>query len=133
MNKFMYLNPRPLLVIESAGGGNLGRCYSAMSYKVTSKRKLSLAEITNLRESGFLGYGQEFYVNHVNHEGRHVRISGLAEIEPSGEDVIECSEVDHTGKVVACPATNPYSGQVYTPNKEPYYIYHCESRVDSSD
>ena len=51
------------LIIESKGGANLGHCYNAMYYTVKSlNRPLVDSDLTALRDLGWLGYGQEFYI-----------------------------------------------------------------------
>lgn len=137
--KNVYINKRPKLTVELSGGTSLGNCYSASYYKVTSSHPLSMKDLTLLREAGFLGYGQEFYVKQVIGDDRIGVPAALdwqtsPNVKASGHDVIECSEVSNqTGEVVRVPAINPYSNEPYKPHTENYYIYACESRVDSSD
>ena len=87
---------RPSLVIEHLGGRNLGRCYNAMFYRVTSTQALSRDDLSRLRDIGFLGYGQEF----------------ICEGPVRYEDAVPTG-IDEDGT--------------------PYFVYSCESRVDSSD
>jgi hypothetical protein len=56
----MALNPIPSLQITTTGGANLGRCYNASYFQVVSTKKLTDVQIRQLRDMGFLGYGQEF-------------------------------------------------------------------------
>lgn len=112
----VYKNPRPKLTIESTGGANLGRCYNSMSYTVTSTDKLKRDTLNALRDAGFLGYGQEFYI--------HSKCDGTE--EPAGKDTVTCKLVhERTGEVVGEEPEN--TSDFF------YYVYHCESRVDSSD
>lgn len=150
---FVYRNERPSLTIAPAGGANLGRCYSASYFDVTSTRPLSMEDLKLLRDIGFLGYGQEFMAHQVIGEekvqvpqrfnpGRYTvdfkegdeQLPSAKDVKPSGIDVVPCVMVDRaTGAVIPGEAINPYSGKPYAPNKQPYFTYRCESRVDSSD
>lgn len=114
----VYKNKRAELTIEQVGGGSLGRCYSFTQYKVTTKSPLTDVQITTLRESGFLGYGQEFYVL-TPKEARE---------SPAGRDILECVDSD-TGK----PALDPRTNKPYNSIKVNYYECLFERRVDSSD
>lgn len=116
----VWKSPRPKLVIESRGGANLGRCYNAQYFEVTSTTALCREDLYKLREMGFLGYGQEFRVSGPFSDEDH---------EPTGVDVVQCVNTE-TGET---PAVNPYSGKPYPDHEFPYYVYRCESRVDSSD
>jgi len=49
--------------IEYTGKQNLGRCYNATHFTLTSKEQLSSEFIYYLRDLGLLGYGQEFWFN----------------------------------------------------------------------
>lgn len=135
----VYRGSRARLTIENAGGRNLGRCYNASYYKVTSQDRLDMERLCKLREAGFLGYGQEFEAHFINEEGKKVAVEAKVDwqspkIEPTGVDVVQCSEVDEdTNEVIKCPSINPYTGKEDVPTELQYYIYHCESRVDSSD
>ncbi len=134
MNKRMYINPRPLLAIELAGGRSLGNCYSATTYRITSTRKLNMGQLVILRSVGLIGYGQEHSFTFVCADGSRspgpIHDGGM----PTGVDVIQCSEIDErTGSVVRCPSINPYSGIEDQPHEEPFYVYECEDRVDSGD
>lgn len=151
---FVYRNPRPLLTIESKGGASLGNCYSASYYEVTSQHPLSMEDLRRLRESGFLGYGQEFSCVQVIEKDTRVRVPERfnvgkyvvgykegddkfpksSEVTPSGKDRVPCTMMDrHTRAVIEGEAINPYSGLPYQPTEMSYYVYACESRVDSSD
>jgi hypothetical protein len=150
---FVYRNSRPSLVITSEGGASLGNCYSASYFEVTSTRPLDMEDLHRLRDCGFLGYGQEFSAYQVIGEER-VRVPGrfnpgryvvgykegddknpeAKDVKPSGKDVVPCVMVDrYTRKVIEGQAINPYSGKPYEPIEASYYVYRCESRVDSSD
>lgn len=113
---FYYKNPRPALVIESMGGANLGRCYNSMSYRVTSVEKINRDNLIKLRDAGFLGYGQEFTV-HSQCDGKE---------EPGGYDMIDCHTYNSQGHDLG-------KDESRQPIKVSYFIYNCESRVDSSD
>lgn len=141
----LYLNKRPSLVIEHAGGGNLGNCYNSMSYKITSLHPMTQKELFLLRDAGFLGYGQEFYCYFEKADGSKVGVPSEKDWlpqqyktgkgpEPTGIDIVPCVEVDdRTGKVLNIKYINTYSGKEVQPTEIGYYVYHCESRVDSSD
>lgn len=150
---FVYRNDRPSLAIVHAGGANLGRCYSASYFTVTSTRPLSMEDLNTLRDIGFLGYGQEFMAHQVIGEervrvpqrfnpGRYCvgfkegdeELPSAKDVKPSGVDVVPCVMVDRaTGEVIPGKAINPYSGEPYGTHDQAYYVYRCESRVDSSD
>jgi len=136
--KRVYLNSRPSLTVENTGGRNLGRCYNASYYKVTSLHPLSQEALNRLREAGFLGYGQEFTCLYVQPDGKKVRppekVDWRTKVEATGADDVPCSEVhEDTNEVIRTPSINPYSGKEDVPTKIPYYVYECEDRVDSSD
>lgn len=63
-------NPKNL-VVEVTGWENLGRCYNATYYRVLSWKPLTDNHINFLRESGFLGGGQEFSYS----RGENVKIN----------------------------------------------------------
>lgn len=150
---FVYRNPRPALTVTNQGGANLGNCYNASYYEVTSSRPLDMEDLDRLRDCGFLGYGQEFICRQVIGD-KQVRVPGrfnpgkyvvgyqegddknpsAQDTEPSGKDMVPCQMVDrHTREVIPGTAINPYSGLPYEPIEQAYYVYRCESRVDSSD
>lgn len=136
----IYNNPRPCLVVERVGGGKLGNCYHSMKYKVTSTRAMSMEDMCDLRKAGFLGYGQEFYAKYVKADGTKDAVpqtldwKTTKDVVATGHDLIECSEVDdRTGEVLRTPSINPYSGKEDEPREVSYFVYECESRVDSSD
>lgn len=56
-------NTLPVLEIYRRGGANIGRCYNAQYFEIRCSHELSNEKIHKLREAGFLGYGQEFYIN----------------------------------------------------------------------
>ena len=151
---FVYRNARPLLTIESKGGASLGNCYSASYYEVTSLHPLSMEDLHRLRESGFLGYGQEFRCVQIIDKdtrvavparfnvGKYVvgyregddKLPKSSDVTPSGKDSVPCTMMDrHSRAVIEGQAINPYSGLPYQPTEMAYYTYACESRVDSSD
>lgn len=138
--KRVYRNPRPQLTIQVTGGAHLGRCYEATYYKVTSKRPLSKKDLRNLRDGGFVGYGQEFMCWYQNSEGNREQVPEeldwrtSKDLVPTCHDVVPCVDVDEvTGEVTKNPSVNPYSGKEDQPINDPYYVYECESRVDSGD
>lgn len=108
---------RPQLTIEVTGGRNLGRCYNATYYRVTSLSKLTRERIDALRKAGFLGYGQEFSIT-SKCDGTEL---------PAGID--EEQPLDESGN----PRINHYTKQPCSPVRQPYFIYNTEDRVDSSD
>ena len=112
-----YRNERPSLAIRFISERNLGRCYNAYTYEITSLRRLSREKIMGLKELGFVGSGQEFNINS--------QCDG--EEEPGGFDTVHC--VDEEGN----RAVNQYTGKLYEPNEVPYYVYSVTHRVDSSD
>lgn len=112
-----YKNERPDIAIRFVSERNLGRCYNAYTYKITSLRRLSKEQILGLRELGFLGSGQEFSIS-SSCDGKE---------EPAGHDTVHCVEDDGTR------AVNPYTGDLYKPNEEPFFVYRVTNRVDSGD
>lgn len=135
---YAYRNSRPILVVNNKGGATLGNCYNASYFEVVSQHPLSMDDLRKLRDAGFLGYGQEFYAKQVI-DGKKVSVpvtldwQTRRDIERSGEDIVPCGMFDHAGKQVEGIATDPYSGKAYEPIAMPYYVYACESRVDSGD
>lgn len=112
-----YTNHRPLLTIECTGSKNLGSCYNAAYFKITSPNRMKAERIMKLRAAGVLGYGQEFYITSLC-DGKE---------QPDGTDVVPC--LDEDGK----PAVNAYTGLPYTDSHQPYFVYLCEDRCDSGD
>lgn len=130
MNDRIYKNVRPTLVIESVYGRQLGNCYASHTYKVVTLCKLHHTDFTHLREAGFLGYGQHFKAHQILKDGS---LTTKFSEQPSGFDIVQCSEVDLYGNVVRCPSINPYTGQPDVPIQVPYYVYTVVDFVDSSD
>jgi hypothetical protein len=116
-----YPTKRPNLVIEFVATKSLGRCYSASTFKVTSRRPLKADDLNGLFQLGFLGVGQEF-----KFEGPTVA-ANYKNSTPTGYDDLQA--VNEDGSM----AINKYTNQPYAPIKDPYYVYTCETRVDSSD
>lgn len=114
----VYKPTRSQLSIELSESSNLGRCYNSTIYKVISASRLSLTQFQALRAAGFLGFGQEFRIL-TPHDGNE---------EPTGFDVIECVD-----SVTGLFAINPLTNHCYKPIKAPYFEYHIEDRIDSSD
>lgn len=137
-SSFTYPNPRPTLTVAPSGGGQLGNCYSSMTYTVTSLVPLSMAALRNIRKAGCLGYGQEFYAKLMGPDGSRSSIPEKLDypentkVIPTGVDSVICVEV-RDGKRVDGVAVNPYSKEPYKPMTVPYFVYECENRVDSSD
>jgi hypothetical protein len=98
-----------ILKIEALPSRNLGRCYNAYPFRVTSSRTLSGNALRALREVvGVFGYGQEFSYHQVDSEGRKI---GSVPDELSMKNPPPSTKIDD--RVM--------------------YIYLVESRVDSSD
>lgn len=150
---FIHRSERPTLSITNKGGANLGRCYNASYFEVVSLKPLDMEDLWRLRECGFLGYGQEFSAEQIIGDQR-IRVPGrfnpgkycvgyqegddknptADSIKPSGTDMVPCQMYDRrTGEHIPGEAINPYSGKPYEPSEQKYYVYRCESRVDSSD
>lgn len=120
MKQYLYRRKRPSLVIEITGGRQLGNCYAATYYRVTSCVRLRPDQLEALNRAGLLGIGQEFAIT-----GKQ---------EPAGEDVDACVVVDDaTGKVLDEAAVNPYTSEPYPPVVSHFHTYDCESRADSGD
>lgn len=142
MKDVVWSNPRPTLTVENGGGRQLGNCYSASTYIITTIHALDLEEIKALRAAGFLGYGQEFYISGQEIDGRLVPVPAgpcdwqtRSEVKPSGVDKIKprvrCRQ---TGKWLDEQPVNAYTGQPITNEHDaPFFVYVVEDRVDSSD
>ena len=111
-------SPRPTLTVEFAGGKQLGNCYSATYYRVTSRFKLDAKKLRALRDAGFLGLGQDFNVK-SQCDGTEL---------PAGYDVAPMLD-EETGE----PAINRLTGQPYAACKFEFYTYDIEDRCDSGD
>lgn len=116
MGKAAYKHDRPNLTIERTGGQSLGSCYSASHFRITSSRRLTLAQIRLLEQAGLLGSGQEFLF--------WSRCNG--EEAPAFTEECPCIDED-TGE----PAKD-YRGKLHKPYVQPYYVYDVERRTDSS-
>lgn len=121
--EFWWKNPRPNLTIEHTGSENLGNCYNADYYLITtSKYRISKDQIIALKNAHLLGSGQEFRLKS--------KCDGTE--EPAGMDDVPCVKfID--GVAQPGPAVNPYSGEPYPNHPEPYYVYEIERRTDSGD
>lgn len=118
MKDLIYAPTRPNLVIEDVGGGKLGNCYYGTTYRITSRHQMGDDQIHALAKAGVLGYGQEFYIR--------------KRVEPAGEDELKCVvyvDGKRTDEVPVNYAGTPITNTV----KQPFYVYECERRVDSSD
>ena len=150
----VWSNDRPQLTVTNKGGRNLGRCYNASFYEVTSNRPLSMEDLYRIRECGFLGYGQEFICSQVIGDtearvperfnpGKYVvgyrgdedeKFPKSDTVKPSGMDKVPARMFHRrTGELIPGEARNRYTGEALEPMEMPYYVYRCESRVDSSD
>jgi len=134
----VYKHSRPSLVVECTGGRNLGNCYNASYYRITSLQALGRDQIMALREAGFLGYGQEFSFTYKNADGSRGavpdKVDWKIKVEPTASDTVQCVEVDdRTGEVLRTPSINPYTGEPDGTTEISYFVYECESRVDSGD
>lgn len=123
MNKSCYfINPRPLIAIERAGGKQLGRCYYMGTYKITSLSRLTSSAITKLWEAGLLGAGQTWQIAS--------KCNGSE--EPAGFDLVEGTMMDDAGNKLNEPPTN-WFGEPVKPSKYPYYEYITNYYCDSGD
>lgn len=117
----VFMDVRPTLSVERAGGKNLGNCYNAHYYKVTSTERLDEKRLRALRAGGFLGYGQDFIIK-----------SKCDGTEPAADiEYLPCVEKDENGKIVNYDPHNPYTGKPYAPSARPYFVYETEDRIDS--
>jgi len=119
---FVHRNPRPSIAIVCTGGRSLGNCYSESTFEITARRRLERKQIHALWDAGFIGYGQEFGVT-SQCDGNE---------EPAGVDIVPCT-VEIDGKPTGDAPINPYTGNMYEPYNEPYYVYRTYARVDSGD
>ena len=112
-----YNNERPSIAIRFVSERNLGRCYNAYTYKITSLRRLSREQIVGLRELGLLGSGQEFSIS-SSCDGKE---------DPTGHDTVYCLNEDGSR------AVNTYTAKLYEPREEPFFVYRVTNRIDSGD
>jgi hypothetical protein len=114
---------RPELKIEQVGSSKLGNCYNAYYHKITTKRPISKHTISCLRESGFLGYGQEYFLYYkVGNERVSYFNEEFCRNNPSEFSEIDVEETDFRENVISI-----------SKEKVPSYIYEVDDRVDSSD
>ena len=52
----------PRLLITPTGGNQLGNCYYSSSHRIVSTHQLNNEFINSLRDQGFFGIGQEFFI-----------------------------------------------------------------------
>ena len=124
MKDFVYKNNRPKLTIEVIGSKELGRCFNATYYRITSTHKLSREALKGLYDIGLLGSGQGF--------ATMTKCDGTE--APAGEDEVPCVVVDRrTQEVLNEQAINPYSKKPYASMKMPYFVYETETSCDSGD
>ncbi len=127
------LGPKPQLTIEKAGSKNLGRCYNSSTYKVTSLQALSIEDLVLIRKAGFLGSGQEFMCRYVSNTGTKVPVPAkldymsVKDVVPTGCDMVRGTEVEEDTWMILGPSKCEHMYEVN------YFVYECESRVDSSD
>lgn len=119
----VYLSKRPHLTIELKGGVQLGNCYEASYWRVTSRLRLTLDTLRQLHTAGVLGYGQEFYVRSQCNGSEPVALF---------EETIP-TDVDSHGEPTGKPALSWDGRLVSQPSTQEYYVYECEVRCDSSD
>lgn len=114
-----YKRERPNVVVEYIESTNLGNCYNAFAYKVTSNRRLTHDQMIGLRDLGFMCSGQEFSVN-SQCDGKE---------EPTGFDTTQYTEesVDEDGNITV----SVYTGESFKPIREPYWVYFVASKIDS--
>lgn len=101
---YTWENQRPSLTIENVGAANLGRCYNAYTYRITSYRELKREDIKALRDAGWLGYGQEYR---------------LATLEPIVDTYT--------------PVGLNYFNEPHKPSARRFFVYNVTDVVDSSD
>ena len=113
-----YKSTRPQFSISITKSSQLRNCYSSTLFKVVSIRPLSSKILSTLNEIGILGFGQEFYI--------HSKCDGMEECSVFDEQM--CVD-DETGEM----AIDSRTGKPYGSARIGYFVYECESRVDSSD
>jgi len=96
----------PILQIEIVDGSKLGNCYYSQTYKITSLSPLNKEDIENLRNSGFLGYGQEFGVKNdlIHYDNNNTAYEPILESLTTSDGT-----------------------------EQEYHVYYTYNRVDSSD
>ena len=135
---FVYRRVRPILTVEDTGGSQLGNCYHACYYKVTSLFSICKKTLWQLKDAHFISDGQEFYCKFVKANGDRVPVpedmDWRQKIEPTGIDIVLCLEIDEkTGDVLNTNPINKYTGKPYGTTEIGYYVYEVETRVDSGD
>ena len=120
----IYKSPRPNLSIECTGGANLGNCYNASYWRVTSRFPLKSDVLHELNKIGVLGFGQEFRILST--------CDGTE--QPAGFDEAPPVDVDDRTGEPTGKEPRAWNGALLTkPSKQVYYVYECEARCDSSD
>ncbi len=149
-DKDVFWEPiKPILLVERAGGGKLGNCYYGSTFRITSDTALDTEEINALRQNGFLGGGQEFYISgQLMEDGRLAPVPKRwphkddwhqwevrQKHPPSGIDKVGPTVRDRrTGERLDEVAMNEYSKQPITNTHDfPYFVYIVSARTDSSD
>jgi hypothetical protein len=132
--KSVYKRDRPSLVIEITGGRQISNCYYAGYYRITSTNPLDGECINMLRKSGVVGFGQEFTFYQQGPEGQKIGVIAKKDWQtpttPSGHDMVECVDITADGTRTQA---KDFRGNLIEPRLFPYYVYLCESRVDSGD
>jgi len=133
MQREYYLSPKNKLTIEGRGGRNLGRCYNASYFKVTSLHPLDMEDLTSLRNAGMFMSGQEFICRYVTHDGKKAPVPAkldwmtVKDVVPTGSDEVGLTLVKEDTWEIIGPSKNKMTTSI------PYYVYDIECRVDSSD
>jgi hypothetical protein len=141
MKDVTWSNDRPTLTVEHGSSRQLGNCYRAHTYVVTTTRVLDCEEIKALRNAGVLGCGQQFYIEGQQIDGKLVPVpakldwESRRDVRPSGIDKIaprvRCRQ---TGAWLNEQPVNAYTGKPITDEHDaPFYVYVVEDRVDSGD
>ena len=107
---------RPDLSIKHLYSRSIGRRLTSENFRITSRSKLTLERIYKLQEAGFLGVGQEFHI-HSQHDGQEA---------PAFHEEAPChftnDKYEDLGPNPSIPAM-----------KIGFFVYDCESIIDSSD
>lgn len=105
----------PFFTIRTVEGSTLGNCYYSTIYEIRSVKKLSKQDILTFRKIGLLGFGQYFMIQ-----------SACDGSESCCETYKYWPYDRYTEQ-----RERYYTGEPYIIEQK-FYVYRCESRVDSS-
>lgn len=120
----VWKSPRSQVAIQWLYTNEDGRCLTTTAYRVESLHRLSRKTIDKLRETGLIGYGQEWCIKN--------QCDGFE--LPIGKDSVKAVEISNfTGDVVNYDPIHSYTGTKFQAKEIPYYEYLILDTCDSSD